>query len=108
MTRTINIAVDYTDTPGARYIADGPFSGEHFRETVLVPLFENLNSTDKVVIILDGVEGFATSFLEEAFGGLARKITPEKVLNHLELVSAEDRYLVAEIHNYINAAKVQS
>jgi len=49
MTTTINIARDYTTTPGARYPSDGPNSGEDFREKVLIPTFENSNK-DIVVV----------------------------------------------------------
>ena len=31
----INIVKEFTDTPGGRYIKQGPYSGEEFRETIL-------------------------------------------------------------------------
>jgi hypothetical protein len=105
---TINIAKDYTTTPGARYKKDGPFSGEEFREKYLEDHFKDSNSTYKVKIILDGTEGYATSFLEEAFGGLARKIksekSSEKSLERLEFISTEDELLIDEIKTYIKNA----
>src|ERR1043166_7269636 len=102
--KTINVAKDYTKTPGARYVADGPFSGEEFRNKFLEPHFAVLTSTEPLEIILDGTEGFATSFLEEAFGGLARKFGSERCLKLLKLVSKEDDLLLVEITDYIKDA----
>lgn len=69
-THTIHIASEFSQTPAGRFITDGPFSGERFRDHILVPA---LRSYDEVVVDLNGVFGFGSSFLEEAFGGLVRK-----------------------------------
>ena len=53
---------------------------------------------------LDGGCGYATSFLEEAFGGLARLYTPEKVLKVLEFKSNEEPYLISDVTRYIKEA----
>jgi hypothetical protein len=98
---TINIAKDFTKTPGARYKADGPFSGEEFRETFLEKYFDDIGNQCKITVILDGAEGYATSFLEEAFGGLARKYGKKRCLERLEFISNEDRLLIDEIKMYI-------
>lgn len=103
MGKTINIAIDFSRTPGARYKSDGPFSGEEFREMFLEPLFD-LKSNEKVTIVFDGVEGYATSFLEEAFGGLARKYGKSKCKDLLLFVSIEDEILIDEIREYIENA----
>lgn len=66
----ITIATDFSDTPAGRYASDGPYSGESFREEMLIPALKEGKS---VVVDLDGVLGFGSSFLEEAFGGLVRK-----------------------------------
>jgi len=68
--KTIKIATDYSDTPLGRYPSDGEYSGERFREEFLRPA---LQDNDKVVVDIDGVEGYGSSFLEESFGGLVRK-----------------------------------
>ena len=77
--KTINIAKDYTPYPGGRYPEDGSGNGEDFREKHLIPVFNNQESA---IIELDGVVGYPSSFLEEAFGGLVRKhnIQPERIL----------------------------
>jgi hypothetical protein len=97
----INVAKDFSTTPGARYRSDGPFSGEEFRERLLKPLFEDSSDNSKIRIVLDGVEGYATSFLEEAFGGLAREFGKQRVLDRLEFVSGEDSEAISEILDYI-------
>lgn len=70
--KTINIARDFCRTPGGRTREDGKWSGEAFREDVLVPALNEIPPFDKIVIELDGVLGYPVSFLEEAFGGAVR------------------------------------
>ena len=66
----ISIAKDFTPFPAGRIPRDGPYNGQSFREDYLKPL---LRDNDQVTIILDGVAGLPSSFLEEIFGGLIRK-----------------------------------
>ena len=65
----IIIAEEFSRYPAGRYLVDGDFNGEVFRKNHLVPA---LNDFDKVEVVFDGVAGFGSSFLEEAFGGLVR------------------------------------
>ncbi len=95
----IKIASEFTDTPGPRFIGDGPFSGEEFRKRFLEPLFENNN--DLIEIDFDDAWGYPSSFLEEAFGGLARKYGKDKVLNRIEIISNDEPTLEKEIQEYI-------
>jgi hypothetical protein len=67
--KTISIARDFSKYPGGRYRADGPFSGEEFRERLLK---KALDQSETVEVILDDTAGYGSSFLEEAFGGLVR------------------------------------
>lgn len=101
MSKHIAIAQDFTRTPGARFKSDGGFSGEEFREKFLEPLFKPGMADEVVTIELDGTEGFATSFLEEAFGGLARQYGKDLCLRRLRFVSVEDPLLIDEINQYI-------
>jgi len=96
---TINIAKDFTDSPGARYFEDGEHSGQEFRDNILVKAYEEY---DIITVILDGTEGYATSFLEESFGGLARKFGKKEVLKKLKFISHEEPSLIDEITEYIN------
>lgn len=73
--------VTFSATPGGRYREEGQWSGEEFRDDVLVPLLE---AGHDVVVDLDGPLGFTSSFLEEVFGGLVRKYGP-KIRDRVEL-----------------------
>ncbi len=97
----INIAKDYTRTPGARNISDCKYSGEEFREQFLDDHFKDPKDNTKIRVIFDGAEGYATSFLEEAFGGLARKYGTKRCLDRFEFISEEEPLLIEEVINYI-------
>lgn len=97
----INISKEYTTTPGGRYVAHGAFSGEDFREKFLIPLFKNEKDLTPIFIELDGTEGYPSSFLEECFGGLARKVGKNICLKRLKFISEEDSVLLDEIKQYI-------
>ena len=102
----INICNDFTDTPGARYRSEGDFSGEEFRETILIPKYEEaVKSKQQLKIELDGGYGYATSFLEESFGGLARIYQIQEVLDTLLFVSEDEPSLIEEITEYIKNAR---
>ena len=100
----IHIAREFTEFPGPRYKDQGDGSGEEFREEHLLPAFRSTPAADKVAVHLDGVKyGYPTSFLEEAFGGLARKLGIDVVKGTLDLKSSEPP-LVDEIWHYIEHA----
>lgn len=104
---TINIATDFSRTPGPRYIEEGEFSAQFFLEKLLLEKFEEVVSTkSKLVIVLDGTAGFATSFLEGSFGELQRIYNSKgiRISNYLEFVSNEEPYLKDEILEYIEEA----
>jgi len=100
MKTLINIAQDFSITPGARYRSDGDFSGQEFFEDILEKKY--LSSEEEITVVLDGTDGFATSFLDEAFGGLSRKYGKENVFKRITFVSDEEPYLIEEINTYIN------
>jgi hypothetical protein len=98
------IATQFSDAPGGRYIEDGPLSGELFRETVLKPLLEE-HPNEKFFVDLDGGFGYAPSFLEESFGGLAREIGPDMVESLFEFKSDDEPDLINKLKEYIKNAK---
>lgn len=101
----INVARDFSRTPGPRFRSEGQFSGEQFRERLLRPAFNDALATGRrVVVVLDGTAGYATSFLEEAFGGLARSLGSEMVERLISVRSTEEPYLVEEVLDYIRRA----
>ncbi|MFN4310518.1 MAG: STAS-like domain-containing protein [Ferrovibrio sp.] len=99
----ISIARDFHDAPAGRYLSDGPYSGELFRNKHLVPALR----AGEVVVVLDETEGYGSSFLEEAFGGLVRKegFANDELRAKLKLVSQEDPSLIDEIWSYIDDAQ---
>lgn len=108
----IKIAEVYTDTPGARYESQGPFSGERFRDEILYPKFIDwLDSGDTLTVDLDGGYGYGSSFLEETFGGLVRKLRREQNGNYIKvkdikIISNDNRKWIDKIPGYIKDAEV--
>ena len=76
---------DYTLDPGPRYKRQDnkeglDTSGEMFYIKVLNSCFkECLESNKRLIIVLDGVSGYPSSFLDEAIGELVYDFTLEKV-----------------------------
>lgn len=100
---TINIANDFTDTPGSRYKTKWDnYSGEEFREKLLEPKFlKAKENNEKLIIDFDGGYGYLISFLEEAFGGLARIYSRDSVLETLDFKSNEEEALITKVKSYI-------
>jgi STAS-like domain of unknown function (DUF4325) len=102
----IIIATDFTTTPGARYKKDGEFSGEEFLENILLPKFENaVNNNSLLLIDLDKVWGYPSSFVSGSFGKLSQLKGANLVLKHI-LFKSEDNItrlekIKAEIENPI-------
>lgn len=97
---------DFSITPGVRTSDEGSFSGEEYRTQILEPAFKKAVSNDeKIKVILDGTLGYATSFLEEVFGGLVRSYGFYKVKEHLEIVSDQRPFYLDDISEYMNDAK---
>ena len=98
--RTIKMGRDFSHRPGGRSRDDGPSCAEAFRDDTLRPALE---AEDVVVLHLDCAEGYGSSFLREAFGGLVRSgaYSPEQLHRKLRLES-RDAVLVREIWSYID------
>ena len=59
----INIARDYSKIPGGRYVEDGPYSGQDFREKLLLPKFQKAKQQGETLQVnLDGEYGYGSSF----------------------------------------------
>lgn len=97
---TLRIA-DFSCVPAGRYRTDGPQSGEVFREERLIPA---LKSGAHLNVILDGTEGYGSSFLEEAFAGALRRLglSADQFRAQVDLTSDEDPSLVIEINGYLD------
>ena len=97
----IYIAKDFSKFPAGRYLDDGNFNGTKFRKEILVPELKKLRESESLEVIFDGVAGFGSSFLEEAFGGLVRDegFSKEFLKVHLILTTEED-----ELQDFVQLA----
>lgn len=85
---TIVIASEFKDNPGARERADGPNSGQEFLEEILLDRFNKAVENNYILLIdLDGVWGYPSSFISGSFGKLSMERGSEIVLKHLEFKS---------------------
>ena len=99
----INVSKDFTNIPGGRFISEGKFSGEEFRNEILYPAYKEAVSRGcKIEVNLDGCYGFATSFLEEAFGGIVRIEKNKKFKEILSIVSEDRPDLIHKVFQYID------
>lgn len=98
----INIARQFTRMPGGRYIRLGPFSGEQFRKDFLIP---PLKQGKTVLVELDGVRGYGSNFLEEAFGGAVRELNldPVEALRRLQIKTSVESWRL-DVEDYIRNA----
>jgi len=108
----INVVKEYTDKPGARYESQGSNSGEKFRDEILYPKFiEAIEKDETLTVNLDGGYGYGSSFLEETFGGLVRRLKKEnnenyKRVNEIVIISNDNKSWIEKIQGYIKEAIV--
>jgi hypothetical protein len=88
----LSIASSFSKFPAGRSKEDGPFNGARFRDEILIPALKDAAASgDKLVVELDGVVGYSSSFLEEVFGGVARSHSlPADVLKNALVIKATD------------------
>ena len=92
--------IDYSQSPGPRYCAQGDDSGEDFYHSKLNALFAEAYKQNAVLVItLDGADGYASSFLDEAFGNLVYDFGEEVVKEHLVIVSNDEEVWLEMIQN---------
>lgn len=95
---SINIKEDYSATPGGRKKQLGSNSGEEFYEDHLLPKYiEAVSKKVKLEIDLDGVAGYPSSFLDQAFGTLARTYSTKEVSDVIVFVTHDFRWIVEYI-----------
>ncbi|MCF6407430.1 STAS-like domain-containing protein [Chitinophaga filiformis] len=103
VTQSIDIAKEFSSKPGARYKYEGDFSGQLFLESLLLPKFDKaVQEGGKVLIILDDVLGYPSSFISGSFGKLSIDKGADQVLKHLEFESKNQMRIdkiISEIQN---------
>ncbi|MDE0626861.1 MAG: STAS-like domain-containing protein [Bryobacterales bacterium] len=104
---TLSVAREFSKVPGPRSREEGPFSAEQFLDELLQPRFNEAEQAGQSLLVdLDGGCGYATAFLEESFGGLARRLSsPERVLRVLKFKSDEEPYLCDDVRRYVVEAE---
>lgn len=94
---------DFTRYPGGRYKRISKFSGEEYRDDHLAPA---LKDGEVVVVELDGTVGYGSSFLDELFGGIVRKMRWHSVNDfdsHI-LLQSKNRSFIDEARQYVAEA----
>jgi hypothetical protein len=88
--KRISIANNFSDTPVGRYPDDDDFCGQNFRKNILEPALAN---GAHVEVDIGGTEGYGSSFLEEAFGGLVRHnvASAKDLRNRLSIICSTTR-----------------
>jgi hypothetical protein len=98
----IKVARDFTKTPGGRFKSEGPYSGEEFRDTILKNKYlEATQKGEKLFVDLDGCRAYPPSFLDEAFGGLARNIKDKSIIENIIIKSDDEIKLKKDIEKYM-------
>lgn len=99
----INILSDFGRLLGARYKYEGSKSGEEFLEDILEEKFLLAkNNNRKLIIELDGVRGYPSSFVSGSFGKLSIEHGSDVVLKTIEFVSTNNirkEKIISEIKN---------
>ncbi len=100
--KVINIAQNFSEVPVGRFYSDGPDSGERFRDEFLEPI---LAQGESVIVQLDGTEGYGSSFLDEAFGGIVRKLNLSLADAKARIkLESSNKTFIQEIESYIEDA----
>ena len=104
-TVSVNVAKQFTKLPGVRYKHLGKYSGEEFRQKFLI---EPLKQGKTVIVELDGVRGYGSSFLEEAFGGTVRELDLDIIdaQNRIKIVTTIESWRL-DAEEYIRTAKTR-
>lgn len=89
--KQLSIFTDFTEYPGLRHCNISDKSGEEFYHSILNKAFkEQYEKGDKLIVDLDNTAGYASSFLDEAFGNLVFDFTLENVNKYIEIISIQE------------------
>jgi len=98
--KNIIIIADYSKSPGPRYCYQGDDSGEDFYHKILNDKFKiSLEKEIILIVNLDGPDGYASSFLDEAFGNLVYDFGLQNVKKYIKIISDEEPEWIDMIEN---------
>lgn len=104
----IKISTEFSATPSGRTREEGEFSGEEFRDNLLIKKYKEAEEKNEILEIdFDDGYGFGTSFLEEAFGGMVRKYHIHGALERMRFISEEDETIPEYVEKYIKDAEAK-
>lgn len=87
----IEVFKDFSEYPGLRHCSISDKSGEEFYHSILNKAFkEAYEKKEKITINLDYTAGYASSFLDEAFGNLVFDFTLSIVKELVIIISNEE------------------
>ncbi len=87
----ISVLSDFSEYPGLRHCTFSEKSGEEFYHSVLNRAFkEAYERNTKLSVDLDNTAGYASSFLDEAFGNLVFDFTLDNVKRMVEIISNQE------------------
>lgn len=82
---------DFSEFPALRHCNISDESGEKFYHKILNKAFkEAYEKNEKLTIDLDATAGYASSFLDEAFGNLVYDFTLDVVRSKIEIISKQE------------------
>jgi hypothetical protein len=85
------VIADYSKSPGPRYCYQGDDSGEDFYHKILNEKFKDaFEQKTELEVNLDGPDGYASSFLDEAFGNLVFDFGLGNVQSRVRIISNEE------------------
>lgn len=98
--KTISVLRNFSEYPGLRYCSISEHSGEEFYHKVLNKEFKESFENDEVLQVnLDQTGGYASSFLDEAFGNLVFDFSLSVVKKHVKIISEEEPHWKDMIEN---------
>ena len=99
-TKIIKRVTEFSLRPGPRYKNQGSFSGEEFYNNFLKDWFEVALKTNSILhVVLDGTDGYLTSFIDESFGRLIYDFGRASVEKHLKIVSELEPEWISRLNN---------
>jgi hypothetical protein len=101
----INVAKEFSDTPGARRKELGLNSGEAFFEKYAEKVALAYSENGHLTFDFDGCYGFPSSFFNEAFIRFARKleIEPKQLWEFITIQSRQHTWLSEEVKMWVSS-----
>jgi len=98
--KTISVLEDFSEFPALRHCNISDESGEKFYHNVLNKAFKEAYEKDeKLTVNLDATAGYASSFLDEAFGNLVYDFTLDIVKSKIKIISEQEPHWKGMILN---------